>query len=186
MKNSLERPLEIENQSPFWYGLSFVCICLFSLLLSVVLIYLFSLHKGETVTVPQLVNKPLVEALLELQDKKLRPEIQLKVSDQNDEMGTVLYQNPASGARVLIDRSVYLMVSEGAGVDRVGNYLGQKLSDVQTQIERQQLISKNISIKAIHGTTEGNVPVDTVLSQNPDPGTLITNHTQLELWVEVR
>ena len=117
----------VRGEVVFWTGLGFIVLCLALLLFTVAAVFFFSVHKKEVVIVPQVTGEPLINALIELQEKHLVPKVLLKISNNSGDAGTILYQTPASGAKVIIDREVLLTVSKGNLVDKVPNYVGQKI-----------------------------------------------------------
>ena len=100
---------------------------LMSLLTIMVMAVFFLSVKGkEEVMVPNVVGKELSAALLEMQVKELYPKLQLKYSNFVDDKGTVLEQSPPAGSIVKAGRRINLVVSRGAVIDTVKDYVGQK------------------------------------------------------------
>ncbi len=148
-------------------------------------VFFITLRGAEQTMVPELTGKDLTTALLELQVKELYPRIQLRYSQDLSDKGTILEQDPAPGSIVKAGRRIRLVVSRGAVVDRVENFIGQKLDDVKTQL--QTLFST--STKPLLALKEPPMyqfslePAGTILAQKPEGGTQLTGPTRLEFVV---
>jgi beta-lactam-binding protein with PASTA domain len=142
-----------------------------------------SVRGAEEVLVPDVENKELIAALIELQEKDLYPRLQVRYSSDY-EKGTVIEQRPASGTIVRVGRRITLTVSRGPVIDRVEDYVGQKLEDVQ--IHLQTLFASYralLKIKEPVSYVFDPRPAGTILAQKPEPGTVIDSVTELELVV---
>ena len=100
----------------------------FLLVVIVALVFMFAIcwitffatvRGPEQVMVPNVEGKELTTALLELQVKELYPKIQLKYTDNPDDAGKILNQNPEGGSIVKAGRRVNLTVSRGVILDHV-------------------------------------------------------------------
>ncbi|WGK70128.1 PASTA domain-containing protein [Candidatus Haliotispira prima] len=167
----------------FWSGFQFIVLCLVLLLFTVAVVFFFSVYKKEVVTVPQVVGEPLVNALIELQEKHLAPKILLKISNESGDAGTILYQTPASGAKVVVGRKVLLTVSKGNLVDKVPDYTGQQLYSIQNDVNRLKYVAGNLEIGRIHYVVRPDVEIGSILAQKPKAKTPLTTPLVLELWV---
>ena len=105
-------------------------------LMLVVGLLVFSLsYRGQEETlVPNLLQKDLLAGLTELQEKELSPRVQVRYSSDHPQ-GIIMEQKPVPGTVVKAGRRVVLVVSKGPVIDRVGNYVGQKLEDVKIQLQ---------------------------------------------------
>jgi beta-lactam-binding protein with PASTA domain len=142
-----------------------------------------SVRGAEEVLVPNVENKELIAALIELQEKELYPRLQVRYSSDYDK-GMVIEQRPASGTIVRVGRRITLTVSRGPVIDRVEDYVGQKLEDVQ--IHLQTLFASYralLKIKEPVSYVFDPEPAGTILAQKPEPGTVIDSVTELELVV---
>jgi beta-lactam-binding protein with PASTA domain len=78
----------------------------------------FSALKGaEQTMVPDVRGKPLIESLLELQQKELYPRIEVRYASQTPVRGIVLEQDPIAGTIVKAGRRIRLVVSRGPEID---------------------------------------------------------------------
>jgi len=142
-----------------------------------------SVRAAEEVLVPDVEEKDLISALIELQEKELYPRLQVRYS-ADYEKGTVIEQKPASGSIVRVGRRIILTVSRGPVIDRVEDYVGQKLDDVR--IHLQTLFASYralLKIKEPISYAFDPEPAGTILAQKPEPGTVIDSVTELELVV---
>jgi len=73
-----------------------------------------SFIKGEMVTLPNLIGKTLEEAKIELAKKKLSVTIKDVQFNNNWERGKIINQNPSSGSRIKINKSVKVVLSAGS------------------------------------------------------------------------
>ncbi|MBR4011266.1 MAG: PASTA domain-containing protein, partial [Spirochaetaceae bacterium] len=126
----------IESLQSNWKALLFTAFAVILFMMAITFAVFFAFVKSpEEVLVPNVVNKPLEEALQDMQVKELYPKIQLRYSNTQSDKGYVLEQDPPAGAIVKAQRHIDLVVSKGAVIDRVGNYVGQKLDDVKLSLQ---------------------------------------------------
>jgi beta-lactam-binding protein with PASTA domain len=142
-----------------------------------------SVRGAEEVLVPNVQNKELISALMELQEKELYPRVQVRYSS-DFEKGIIIEQRPSSGTIVRAGRRITLTVSRGPVIDRVEDYVGQKIEDVR--IHLQTLFASYralLKIKEPVSYVFDAQPAGTILAQEPEPGTVIDSVTELELVV---
>lgn len=157
---------------------------IFVMLVSTI-VFFTSLKTADQVLVPNIEGEQLAEAMLKLQVKELYPRIQLRFSDNPDDAGTILEQNPPAGTIVKAGRRINVIVSRGAVIDRVENYVGKSLNDVQQHFAslftagRKQLVS----IKDPLMYKYSSIPAGTILEQNPSPDTQIHEGIEIEFIV---
>lgn len=147
-------------------------------------VFFLNLRGAEQVLVPNVAGKELASALLELQEKELYPRIQLRYSDSPDDAGTILEQSPRAGAIVKGYSRVSLVVSRGVIIDRIDNYVGQKIDDVR--IKLQTLFAGYAHPLIIIEEPQYKPDVSdagTIIAQNPPAGTNISAPTSLHLIV---
>ncbi|MCL2380444.1 MAG: PASTA domain-containing protein [Treponema sp.] len=156
-------------------------------------VFFFSVRGAEQTMVPNVQGKELTAALLELQAKELYPRIQLRHTQTSADRGLILEQSPAPGAITRAGRRIQLVISLGAMLNTVENFVGRNLEDVRMDIQM---------ISLAQGVTNGLTPAQqlltirepvmyefspqpagTVLQQRPEPGTAISGPTMLELVV---
>ena len=169
---------EKRNEKNFFnYAILTILASLAILLITFTLALLYNLRKPETVTVPNVLNNNLAQALIKLQDKELVPHIQLRFSDSSEERGKVIEQNPKGSSRVLIYHKVNLIISKGSLNDKLKNYIGLPLKTLEDDLN-----TKVISIKN-RNYIKSTKPVGTILQQYPAPGTQIGQNVELTLWI---
>jgi beta-lactam-binding protein with PASTA domain len=142
-----------------------------------------SIRGAEEVLVPDVEQKELITGLIELQEKELYPKVQVRYSSDYKK-GTIIEQKPGAGSIVKAGRRVVLVVSRGPVIDRVEDYVGQKLEDVRIHLK-----TLFASYRALLKVREpvlyvfDDSPVGTILAQKPEPDTLLEGVTDLELVV---
>jgi beta-lactam-binding protein with PASTA domain len=148
-------------------------------------VFFLTVRGAEQTMVPEIRGKPLIDALLELQQKELYPRIELRYSGSMAEKGLVLEQDPRSGSIVKAGRRIRLVVSQGPVVSVVENYVGRNIADVR--IELQTLFASNpqpfLTLKEPMLYQNSGKPAGTILEQSPAPGVSIFNPVDLELVV---
>jgi len=145
--------------------------------------FLLSLRGAEETVVPELVSMELPEALLDLQDRELYPRVQLRYFSDPSLKGRVVEQSPAPGTQVRAGRRINLVVSRGAIVDQVGNYIGRNLNEVEEEL--QTLFATFDALLQIENVSYvfDEAPPGTILQQDPLPDTPLTDVTDLDLVV---
>lgn len=148
-------------------------------------VFFLSVKGSEEVMVPDVTGKELSAALLDMQIKELYPKIQLRYSNLPEEKGCVLEQNPQAGAIVKAGKRVDLVVSRGVVIDKVENYVGQKVDDVKMHLQSlftsavKALIVIDEPVMYSYNTAEAG----TILEQDPLPDTNINEPIKLKLVV---
>ncbi len=169
------------NKKPF-----FVVVILALIVMFVICwVTFFATVRGpEQVMVPNVEGKELTTALLELQVKELYPKIQLKYTDNPDDAGKILSQNPDGGSIVKAGRRINLTVSRGTILDHVENYIGQNFDEVKINLQtmftgstRPLIVLAEPSYKADQSDA------GTILAQDPPEGTIISNPVTVKLIV---
>jgi eukaryotic-like serine/threonine-protein kinase len=123
--------------------------------------YVKGMFAIETVEVPNVVNKPLVQAQAELAAVKLGSTVEYD-TDSKVAKDTVIRQNP-SGMRMNAGTKVTLYVSKGAPKIRMDSYIGQPLKDAKLKLQALGIKDEQITITQV--TTDD--PPDTILKQTP-------------------
>ena len=122
-------------QSNIWM-LIITCVSAFFIMFLVAILVFFKNVEGpEKVLVPNVVGKQLEDALLEMQAKELYPKINLRYSDVPGDEGAILEQSPKAGAIVKGYSRVSLVVSRGVVVDKVDDYVGMNIDDLQLKLQ---------------------------------------------------
>ena len=136
--------------------------------------------------VPNVVGRELTSALLELQVKELYPRIQLRPTQTSADRGLILEQDPRPGTIVKAGRRIRLVVSQGAVLNRVENYVTRNLEEVRMEL---QTINASIIGPPLLTIREpimyefSDESPGTILQQRPEPGTDVTGPTTLEFVV---
>lgn len=183
IKNLIPRQYERNEQRYFRFAL-YVLFCAIVLTLVLGLTsFLISLRGAEETMVPDVAGMDLPEALLELQERDLVPRIQLRHFSDPALKGTVVEQEPAAGTLVRENKRITLLVSRGAVVDRVGDYVGQTVQDVRTEL--QTVFSTFDALLQVDDVSYvySEEPAGIVLEQDPPAGTELTEATELDLVV---
>jgi len=157
-------------------------------------VFFLNVRGAEQVMMPNVQGYELTSALLELQSKELYPRIQLRYTQSSADRGLILEQSPPPGSIVRAGRRINLVISQGAIINTVENYVGRNIDDVRIEL---------YSLLAAHTFTGGggilgaqpislsdplifefsSEPAGTILQQWPEPGTNITGPTTLQLVV---
>ncbi len=153
--------------------------------LSALAIFFLTVKSPEQVLVPDVTGKELTEALQEMQVKELYPKIQLRYSDTNEEKGLVLEQSPSGGSIAKAGRRINLVVSQGAILDRVGDYVGMQVEDLRAQLQTLFAASSSpmIRIPDVLMYQPDESEPGTILEQNPEPNTNLARPITLSLVV---
>ncbi|WP_407426332.1 PASTA domain-containing protein [Treponema sp.] len=181
-KESLKTISAIDNnKKPFLL----VAVLAIALMFIICWVTFFATVRGpEQVMVPNVEGKELTTALLELQAKELYPKIQLKYTDNPDDAGKILNQNPISGSIVKAGRRINLTVSRGTILDHVENYIGQKYDDVKINLQTMFTGStRPLIVLAEPGYKSDQSEAGTILAQDPPEGTIISNPVTVKLIV---
>ena len=151
-------------------------------------IFFIFLRGAEQTMVPDVQGLELTNALLELQVKELYPRIQLRHTQSSVDKGLILEQNPRPGTIVKAGRRVRLVVSQGALLNNVENYIGRTIDDVRMDL--QILFTSEgaysmplISIREPVMYEYSSELPGTILQQQPEPGTGISSPIQIEFVV---
>ena len=148
-------------------------------------VFFVALRGEEESLVPDVRGKELTAALIELQAKELYPRIQLRYSQSSRDKGFILEQEPVAGTIVKAGRRIRLVVSQGAIINRIENYIGRDIEEVRMELQTilaasgvQLLTIKDPLMYDFSSSTPG-----LILLQKPEPGTDISGPTELEFVV---
>ncbi|MGI5070798.1 PASTA domain-containing protein [Treponema pectinovorum] len=152
------------------------------MLVTCLAVFFIAVKGPEKVLVPEVKNKELTQALLEMQVKELYPKIQLRYDEKP--FGTVLNQSPSSGAIVKAGTRVTLTVSRGAVVSEVGNYVGLKYDEVKIDLSAMFTGATRPLIVLAEPSYKADVSeAGTILEQIPAQGTKISEPVTVHLIV---
>jgi beta-lactam-binding protein with PASTA domain len=141
-------------------------------------------NRPEQMMVPDVVGKELTTALLDMQVKELYPRIALRYTDAAGDKGLVLEQDPMPGSIVKAGRRITLVVSQGAVMDTLENYVGKTLTAAEASLATAFAGGARALVKFGEITfTASNAPADTILAQSPEGGTPLTGDVVLRVVV---
>lgn len=164
--------------------LLFTIIGTFVIMIVTCLAIFFSTVQGaEKVMVPDVIGKNLTAALIELRQKELYPEIQLRYSENENDINTILEQNPQPGAITKAYRRITLTVSRGMSLDSIGNYVGKTYSEIQQKFATLYAGETPLVNVAPAVVMNNDAPEGTILAQYPYEGTEIIDPIELKLIV---
>lgn len=171
-------------KSNIWM-LIITCVSAFLIMFLVAILVFFKNVEGpEKVLVPNVVGKQLEDALLEMQAKELYPKINLRYSDVPGDEGAILEQSPKAGAIVKGYSRVSLVVSRGVVVDKVDDYVGMNINELQLKL--QTLFAGQTKPLIVLGNPKYKpdlTDAGTILEQDPPAGTSISEPVTVELVV---
>ena len=157
---------------------------IFAMVLSSLIAFFLTIEGEEQTIVPDVRGMALENAMIELQYKGLFGHVELRVSPNPSDKGTVLNQDPRSGTLVKVGRKIDLRVSKGPVIDEVENVVGMNLSEVELQLQSMSTIYGAIlKIKKPVMEVYSEIAAGTILEQKPVAGTKITELTEMELVV---
>ena len=105
------------------------------MIISSTLAFMIVLKGAEEVMVPDVSGMKLEEALIALQDRGLNSRIQLKYSSDPADKGNVIEQDPNPGTIRKAGSQIVMRVSKGSIIDKVENYTGWHLNDLETHLK---------------------------------------------------
>lgn len=165
------------------YALTVVA-AVFVMAAACVAVFSVNVKGAERVMVPNVTGKALEDALLELQAKELYARIQLRYSESADDKGKILEQNPAGGAIRKGYSRVSLVVSRGAVIDKIENYIGQNIDETRMKMQTLFAGQPRPLIVIAEPMYEANVaPQGTILEQDPPEGTPVYDQMPLRFVV---
>jgi eukaryotic-like serine/threonine-protein kinase len=154
------------------------------MIIASVVAFVLTIEGEEQTLVPDILGMDLSNAMIELQQKGLTAKVQLRISANPADKGSVLNQEPGAGTLVKVGRSIDLRVSKGPIIDEVDNYVGMQLSELRLQIQSISTIFGPLLVIADPvNEIYDDAPAGTILEQKPEPGTKITDLTDLALIV---
>lgn len=146
--------------------------------------FFVSLQGAEQTMVPNVQSYDLSQAVIALQDKQLNARVQLRNFSDPKMKGKVMSQDPAPGSVVRAGREIRLVVSSGAVVDKVDDFVGKTLGDTRVQLQTMFSTSAEplLTIGDVSYVFDKSDP-GTILQQDPKPGAALNGPTPLNLVV---
>ena len=146
--------------------------------------FFLSLKGVEQTMVPDVEGLEIENALVELEEKALYSSVQLRYTQNIEDKGLVVGQDPEPGTSVRAGSRVVLKVSKGSAVEKLDDYIGWNIDDLEAHIKSMvSIYGPLLSIKEPVIKVYDNAAPGTILVQGPEPGTDITAATELELVV---
>jgi beta-lactam-binding protein with PASTA domain len=151
-------------------------------------VFFITVRGAEETMVPDVRDKDLTAALMELQVKELYPRIQLRYSQNSADKGLILEQDPRPGTIVKAGRRIRLVVSQGVMINTIENYLGRNVDEVRMDLQALFASSSSssaplLSLKEPFMYEYSAEAPGTVLRQKPEPGTAISGPTVVEFVI---
>ena len=147
-------------------------------------VFNLSLKGEEKVMVPNVVGKELCDALLEMQEKELYQKVQFRFTDDPDDAWKILSQSPEGGAIVKAGQRVNIVVSKGAVVSHVENFVGDTYDGAQARLKAMfSGNAKPLMVLADPSYKADSSPAGTVIAQDPSEGTPISAPVSVRLVV---
>lgn len=146
--------------------------------------FFLSLKGVELTMVPDITGLEVENALVELEEKALYSSVQLRYTQNIEDKGLVVGQDPQPGTSVRAGSRVILKVSKGSAVEKLDDYVGWNVDDLEAHIKSMvSIYGPLLQVKKPITRIYDESPVGTVLVQNPEAGTEISSATELELVV---
>jgi serine/threonine-protein kinase len=133
------------------------------------------LEEAKPIAVPYVVGLRQANAVSEIQEKGLVPQVQ-QVANSDVEEGVVFDQNPTQGTRVDKETVVIISVSSGKPKVTVPSVVGQTQTDAVEELTRAGL---DVRIVTVFSDRESGL----VTAQSLDPGTVVVEGTQIRINV---
>ena len=146
-------------------------------------VFFASVQGAEKVMVPNVVGKNLTEAILEMGEKELYPKLILKYSDDINDAGKVLEQNPPAGSIVKAYRRMTLTVSRGISLEEIEDYVGKPIDETLKRLDvlyRGEYANVKVAKPCYTKSEEAK---GTIIAQFPEGGTSVYEDVTLYLIV---
>lgn len=135
----------------------------------------------ETVLVPDVERRTLLEARLLLEQARLRVGEQREAFDEQVKGGFVIEQDPQPGARVERNRAINLVISKGPQRLEMPNLVGRPLADA-----RRLLQDMGVTLSEVRNTTATDIEPGIVVEQSPRAGVPMRPNDPISVTVSVR
>ncbi|HAK44540.1 MAG TPA: serine/threonine kinase [Spirochaeta sp.] len=146
--------------------------------------FFLTLKGVEQTMVPDVTGIEIENALVELEEKALYSSVQLRYTQNIEDKGLVVGQDPSAGTSVRAGSRVVLKVSKGSAVEKLDDYIGWNIDDLEAHIKSMvSIYGPLLSIKDPVTKVYDNAVSGTILVQRPAPGTDISAATEIEFVV---
>jgi eukaryotic-like serine/threonine-protein kinase len=192
IKRLLPNPRYDDKETKYFKTIVFLIIGIIgAMILLGSLVFFVNLKGANRILVPDVTSTDtrkvdIIAAVMDLQEKGLFTNIQMKHSSKFAR-GYVLEQRPIAGSEVKLGRTVVLTVSMGSTIDKLGNYIGKKLSFLNLELQQafassdKALVEVKQPVMYVNNEAEYGV----ILEQKPAPGTDINENQILYLELVV-
>jgi len=136
---------------------------------------------AETVIVPDVERRSLLEARLLIDEAQLRVGEMRETFDEQVKGGFIMEQDPQPGARVERGRTINLVVSKGPQRLEMPNVIGQPLNDA-----RRLLQDVGVTLSEVRTITNTDLQPGVIVAQSPQAGTRIKATDPISVTVTVR
>ncbi|HDP37155.1 MAG TPA: PASTA domain-containing protein [Candidatus Atribacteria bacterium] len=130
--------------------------------------------------VPSVIGDELNVAQEKLYDAGLKIYVSGEEFNERISQNKIITQDPASGAKVKMNREIYVVVSKGGKVIalNIPDLINKELNEATALIEEYGLTLGRITY-----TNHFSVPKDVVIAQTPEPGNVNSNSKEVNLLV---
>jgi len=130
--------------------------------------------------VPSVIGEELNVAQEKLYDAGLKIYVSSEEFDERISQNKIITQDPASGAKVKMNREVYVVVSKGSKVMvlNIPDLRNKELKEATALIEEYGLILGRITY-----TNHFSVPKDVVIAQTPEAGNVNSSSKEVNILV---
>jgi len=130
--------------------------------------------------VPSVLGDELNVAQEKLYDAGLKVYVSGEEFNERISQNKIITQDPASGAKVKMNREIYVVVSKGGKVMalNIPDLRNKELNEATALIEEYGLVLDRITY-----TNHFSVPKDVVIAQTPEPGNINSNSKEVNLLV---
>lgn len=156
----------------------------FLMLVIALVTFVITLDSKELTMVPDMKGIDLANAIIDLQDRALFAEVQLRYSSNMSDKGTILGQSPKKGTLVKAGTRVLLKVSKGTSIEELQDYIGWDLIELENHLK--SLVTSYgplLKLKKPYIYIYNDAVPGTILEQKPLPGTEITILTDFSIVV---
>jgi len=148
------------------------------LLLANFILMPYLVHMGEKITVPDVCNMPLEDALKELKKHGLEGVVVERRYDPIIEAGKVIIQEPLPDAETKKGRIINLSVSLGPETIKI-----PYLTGVDIEKGKLILVKLNLAIETIDSVYSDSVAIGKIISTVPDFGSEVKNGEHIKIFV---
>lgn len=136
----------------------------------------------KDIVVPDVTNKPLEEAIEELEEARFTISETIEMPDDDIKENYVIKTNPSAGRTKVEGSEVVIYVSSGKERIKLADYTGEQYEEVLQKLKDEGLKFKNIEINQVYDESEPG----TIIKQLPEDGEeVIPEETELIFTVSL-